>query len=294
MFCTIISTAELRELQVTDGCIIFDCRFSLMQPEKGAQDFAKSRIPGSHYANLDTDLAGVRNQTSGRHPLPNKDLFLHWLQQTGLRKDRQVVVYDDAGGAIGARMWWMIRWAGYENVALLDGGWQEWNQRDLPLDETVVEPVETTAAQPEKQPEHKNLVEAGRVDWLTTDQLQQAISANEIKIVDARDAKRFSGEEEPIDPVAGHIPGAFNRPFLQNLNKQKLFKSPAQLRQAFSQYANSANEAKYIVHSCGSGVTACHNLLAMEHSGLSGSKLYVGSWSEWIVDASRPVATGCV
>jgi len=256
---------------------VFDCRHDLMKPALGEQQYAEAHIPGALFAHMDRDLSAPKNGKNGRHPLPDPATFVAWLGKQGLKKDDQVVCYDAANGSAAARLWWMLRWVGHKNVAVLDGGIAKWLKEGRPVDAAVAKPKPTTYSL--KQP-------SGTVD-------ARAIAADPKKLflLDARAPARWRGEQEPIDPVAGRIPGVFNRFHAENLLPAGLFKPAAALREEL-QALLGRREPSEVVHSCGSGVTACHNLLAMEHAGLAGSLLYPGSWSEWSADPARPIARG--
>ncbi len=261
--------------------LIVDCRFSLAAPDQGWAEYIDGHIPGAYYAHLDNDLSGPVTASSGRHPLPELSQWSHLLNKLGINPHTQVVVYDHGTGAIASRLWWMLRWSGHFNVALLDGGYQAWQEAELPV--SVIIP---------------NLVDANTsIDfksdpslWISTHQLE--VELPKAALVDARSAERFHGITEPIDPVAGHIPGAVNMPLEENLGKDGRFLSADDLRNRFTNIIEGCkvnNNQSDVIHMCGSGVTACHNILAMEIAGLTGSRLYVGSWSEWIRDPDRPV-----
>jgi thiosulfate/3-mercaptopyruvate sulfurtransferase len=274
---TIVSAETLLNHLPDPGWVIVDCRFSLAEPDTGRQAWLASHISGAHYAHLDNDLAGPVTPQTGRHPLPDPDALRHVVGGWGVTPRSQVVAYDDAGGAMAARLWWLLRWLGHHDVAVLDGGWQAWQAAGYPV--SPLQPVELPSCYPNHDMPRT---------WLGSDEVQDALEENEILLVDARAAERFSGRVEPIDPVAGHVPCALNRPCQANLDASGRFKSAEQLRDEFEQLL-AGRAADEVVHMCGSGVTACHNLLAMEHAGLSGSRLYPGSWSEWIRSARRPV-----
>ncbi|MFI0398565.1 MAG: sulfurtransferase [Thiolinea sp.] len=278
MYKTLINTQTLVARLEQKDQIIFDCRFNLADPSAGERAYQAGHIPGAFYLNLDQDLSSPITATTGRHPLPNPEQLANKLAVYGLNENTQVFVYDDISGAFAARTWWLLRWLGHEAVAVLDGGWPAWIAQAGSLEQNP-------PALPQQVGNFKAQLQANY--FLTTDALSQA---HPYQIIDARSSERFRGELEPIDPIAGHIPGALNRPLTDNLLNGQ-FKSASQLKQAWeAKLAGKAPEA--IVHMCGSGVSACHNLLAMEVAGLSGSRLYVGSWSEWIRDPTRRVATG--
>lgn len=280
MYKTLLSPETLVDHLQDPDWVVFDCRFQLDDPDWGSLEYGKSHIPGARYAHLDRDLSAPQTPTTGRHPLPEPAAFTRWLGENGVDRTRQVVVYDQGGGPFASRLWWMLRWVGHEAVAVLDGGWAAWNAAGQPVTDEVPEPAPAT---------FEAEVDDGR--WLTSEQLEQALADGSVTLVDARGAERYRGESEPIDPVAGHVPGASNLPFGGNLDDQGRFKDPETLRQRFEATIGDAPGGQ-VVHMCGSGVTACHNLLAMEIAGLGDSRLYAGSWSEWITNPDRPVATG--
>ncbi|MNR90417.1 3-mercaptopyruvate sulfurtransferase [compost metagenome] len=279
-YTTLISAADLSKHIHEPGWVILDCRHDLGNPEAGARAYAEGHLPNAQFAHLDKDLAGEKIGADqvfrGRHPLPDRASFIATLQLWGVNADSQVVVYDAQGGMFAARLWWMLRWVGHEAVAVLDGGLPAWLASGMWL---------STEASP-------------RVLGNINDRhsLTATVSANELllnldnenlTIVDARAPDRFRGENETIDPVGGHIPGAKNRFFKENLQADGNFKSAEQLHSEFSALLDNPAQA---VMQCGSGVTACHNLLALEIAGLRGAALYPGSWSEWCADPARPIA----
>ncbi len=265
-----------------DWCV-FDCRFDLADTERGAKAYATAHVPGAHYAHLDHDLSGTVTPANGRHPLPRPERLRTWFGVHGIGPDTQVIAYDDSGGSMAVRLWWLLRWFGHRKVALLDGGWPAWETAGLPQ-ETVVppkpHPIEFAGT-----PDWHEVVETERIEQQLRDRRHDAT------LLDVRTGERFRGEAEPIDPVAGHIPGAINLPLQMNLDEHGFFKDAATLKQMYLTALGDTDPRK-VVLMCGSGVTACHSLLAMEIAGLRGAKLYAGSWSEWIRDAERPVATG--
>ena len=282
-FQTLLNCEQLAKRLDRPDWRIFDCRFDLAAPQRGEQSYAQAHLPGAFYAHLDRDLSSPITPQSGRHPLPDVDRLCRWLGDHGVESDTQVVVYDDTGGTMAVRLWWLLRWLGHNRVALLDGGWQAWTQAGRPLQETVPPAVEAVPFE-------------GSPDWVqvvSSEALEQQLRGNgdKLHLMDARTRERFLGEAEPIDPVAGHIPGAFNLPLQDNLDSEGRFK-PAQTLRTMYLDAFAGRTPESMVAMCGSGVTACHNLLAMELAGLHGGRLYAGSWSEWIRDAARPVATG--
>jgi thiosulfate/3-mercaptopyruvate sulfurtransferase len=273
---TLVSTDQLE--QRLDDWRIFDCRHDLAQPQLGEQQYGEAHIPGALFAHLDRDLSAPRDGRNGRHPLPYPGAFIAWLGQQGLRPDDQVVCYDAGNGTFAARLWWMLRWAGHDAVAVLDGGLAKW----------VAERKSVAAHVPRfphtQYPVRMRPETAVGIGYVQT-------RPKDIALLDARSPERFRGEKEPIDKVAGHIPGAMNRYCIDNLGVEGTFKAPEVLQKEFLALLGDL-PASNIVNYCGSGVSACHNLLAMEIAGLPGAKLYPGSWSDWISDPKRPVATG--
>lgn len=283
MHTTLIQPQELAALR-SDDVVIFDVRHDLADATAGESAWRQARIPGARFLHVDRQLSGPRTSSSGRHPLPDRTAFHRLMVEAGVGANQQVVVYDAGDGSTAARLWWMLRWLGHEAVAVLDGGWKAWVAAGLPIADQPRESVPALpgpAAQPLPLGEPLN----GTVD---ADAVLANLESHEFVVLDARAAARYRGEIEPIDPVAGHIPGALNRPFTENLEDGR-FKSGARLRDEFLELLQQRAPHE-IVHQCGSGITACHNLLAMEHAGLRGSRLYPGSWSEWCSDPRRPVA----
>lgn len=259
---------------------LFDCRFSLADPGQGRRAYLEGHLPGAFYAHLDEHLSSPIGPRTGRHPLPDPSRLAAWLGGRGMTPRTQVVVYDDMGGAFAVRLWWLLRWIGHDRVVLLDGGLQAW--------------IAAGGVLAREEPWYALGELIARLDdarWISTDALVVELANHLAIVVDARAPERFRGEQEPIDPVAGHIPGAINLPLTGNLDADGRFLGPAALRERFMQAIGDASPGR-IVHSCGSGVNACHNLLAMEVAGLKGSRLYAGSWSEWIRSPERPVAIG--
>ena len=279
-FNTLISVSELAVHLNDPNWIICDCRHDLANYEAGRAAYAHAHLPGARFLHLDEDLSGPKTGVNGRHPLPHPITFTLRLAALGIDNSKQIVAYDAAGGVYASRLWWMLRWVGHTHVAVLDGGIDAWVKARLAV----------TDAYPAIKPLHYN----------PNPSPQLAVSANEVaanldhsalRVLDARSAERFRGENETLDPVAGHIPGAVNRFFKQNLREDGCFKPADALKQEFTT-ALDAHAPANVVHQCGSGVTACHTLLAMEGAGLAGSRLFPGSWSEWVSDRKRPVATG--
>ncbi|WP_340124282.1 sulfurtransferase [Methylobacter svalbardensis] len=279
-YTTLISAATLQQQLKHPDWVIVDCRFSLADTEAGAKAYRHGHIPNARYAHLDKDLSSAITDFTGRHPLPDFALLAKKLGDWGIDNNSQVVIYDDAGGAFAGRLWWLLRCMGHDKVAVLDGGIKHWQKQGLPITTTLPTTKPTTF--------RPYLNDAA---WLNAVQVQNSLAQKSICLIDARTPERYRGEQEPIDPVAGHIPYALNRAFQLNLDSNGLFLSAEQLRDQFKQLIG-ATAPEQVVHYCGSGVTACHNLLAMEHAGLTGSKLYSGSWSEWIRNKNRAVAKG--
>jgi len=278
-FTTLIQVDELRRHLGDAAFVVFDCRHDLMKPDAGAQAYAQSHIPGARFAHSDKDLSGPKTGKTGRHPLPVPEQFMAWLGANGVDASTQVVAYDYAGGASATRLWWMLRWLGHDDVAVLDGGWEAWTKAGAPV----------TAELPAVNP--KTFTGRARDVAVDVNHVLSHLHTPTMTIIDARSPERYRGETEPIDPVAGRIPGALNRLYKDNLASDGRFKSPQELRAAF-QSVLQERKPDDVVHQCGSGVSACHNILAMEIAGLAGSRLYPGSWSEWCADPSRPIARG--
>jgi thiosulfate/3-mercaptopyruvate sulfurtransferase len=306
-FRSLIDAAALQGLLGTARLAIIDCRFDLMKPEAGRQDFLRAHIPGARYADLNRDLSAPVTARTGRHPLPAPEAFAGRLAQLGIANDSQVVAYDEASGAFAARLWWMLRWLGHDAVAVLDGGFQAWTRLRLPLQSGEPSETDASVAAAPVPP----FVPRLRAAAVTTAELERALFPSaplspaplspaplssaplppKPLLVDARAPERFAGTVEPIDPVAGHVPGAVNHPFSTSLAADNRFLPPAELRARWlERLAGTAPEN--LIAMCGSGVTACHNLLSLEVAGLPGGKLYAGSWSEWIRDPRRPIARG--
>ena len=281
MFQTLIDSEQLKQVQATQkDWLIFDCRHDLANPDWGKHQYAAGHIPGAHFAHLEQDLSGEKTGKNGRHPLPDQGKFLAWVAAHGVGEHSQIVCYDDTGGMFAARLWWMCRWIGIRSVALLDGGWAAWLAAGGSITQTI----------PEKHRANLSL-RPSLVSITSTQQIEENLSHPRFTLLDARAPERFSGEQEAIDPVAGHIPGALNRFFKLNLQENGRFKPPAQLRAEF-QALQANNPSGNFVMSCGSGVTACHHILAFELADLGPAPLYAGSWSEWCSNPQRPVQTG--
>ena len=280
-FTTLIGVDALRALQAGPlPPVLLDASFELSNVAAGESAYAAGHLPGSLYVHLDHDLCAEKSGSNGRHPLPERAAFARTAASLGVALGRQVVALDRNGGMYAARLWWMLRWLGHAEVAVLDGGYKAWVAAGgVPSTEPVAR-IEDAAPYPDRPSLVAGIDAAGLGRRL-----------GQLMVLDARSGERFRGEKEPIDPVAGRIPGAFNRFHAENLLPAGLFKPAAALREELRALLGG-REPTEVVHSCGSGVTACHNLLAMEHAGLAGSLLYPGSWSEWSADPARPIARG--
>ena len=286
---TLISAPALAPHLRDPDWIIVDCRHDLSAPQAGREAFQSGHIPGATFMQMDEDLSSPADGRNGRHPLPDPHQLVSRLNAAGIGAHTQVVVYDAHGGMMAARLWWLLRWIGHDAVAVLDGGLPAWLAAGLALEPGSPTPhqVSTTPLVVRLRPW------VVRCDQVLADlqaRASTAASADGFLLVDARAATRFRGENETLDPVGGHVPGAINRPFADNLADAR-FKSATDLRADWLTVLGG-QDADAVVHMCGSGVSACHNVLAMELAGLSGSRLYAGSWSEWCADPARPVATG--
>jgi thiosulfate/3-mercaptopyruvate sulfurtransferase len=280
MYTTLISVAQLQALHAHGTPLaVFDCTFDLMNPDVGHTQYAEQHIAGAQHADLDQHLAthdATLRVNGGRHPLPQRDVFAAWLQSVGLNHDTQVVVYDRNGMNYCGRLWWMLKWCGHDAVAVLDGGFQAW----LAAGGAVASGEASAAATSATQAAGNFSLREPLVKLVDTASVTQHLNDGTQTIVDARGAPRYRGEVEPLDPVAGHIPGALNRPFNTNLNAEGFFKSADELRAEFAALLGNA-KPEHVVHHCGSGVSAVPNVLAMEVAGLGRTALYAGSWSEW-------------
>lgn len=273
----LINTEELSKHLHDPAWVIFDCRHDLQDQKLGECQYREAHIPGAHYANIDTDLSAEKTGRNGRHPLTSPATFAAFLARHGVTDASTIVAYDDVGGAFAARLWWMARWIGLTKVFLLDGGIPKWRMDRRALSSDVPSPSPTALRG----------VANPLMTWSATDVLGH-LEDNSIALVDARAPERFRGDVEPLDPVAGHIPHALNRFYKANLNTDLTFRPREEIRNEFTALVQDRPTGQ-VVHYCGSGVTACANIFAMEYAGLPGSKLFAGSWSEWVADPTRPV-----
>ena len=275
----LVTPAELEKHLGDPEWVVFDTRHDLSDPTKGPRVYAEGHIPGAYFLHVDDDLSGPKTGKNGRHPLPDLATFAAKVERAGVTPSKQVVVYDDLGGNYAVRLWWMLRWLGHERVALLDGGYPLWEKEKRAVTKDV--PAARTG-------DFKARPHLG--DVVDTPFIERFREDPSIRLVDARAPERFAGLKEPIDPVAGHIPGAVNRFWQKNLNPDGRFKPAEQLKNEYGEFLAGAKPGQ-VVHMCGSGVTACHNMFAMALAGMPQGRLYVGSWSEWVADRSRPVAS---
>lgn len=280
MHTTLIDVQTLASLLGAPGLVVVDCRFDLADTSRGETAYLEGHVPGAVYAHLDRDLSGPKTGANGRHPLPSPSALASTLGRLGIDNQTQVVVYDQDTGMYASRLWWMLRWLGHDAVAVLDGGYAAWVAASM----SVMSGAEMPAPRTFSVALRPSLT-------VTADELLPLARATSARIVDARAPVRFRGEQEPIDPVAGHIPGAVNHFFMRSMGEDGRFKPVDELRREWAASLGGA-DASQVVCYCGSGVTACHDLLSLEVAGLSGAKLYAGSWSEWVADPARPVATG--
>ncbi|GGP18039.1 sulfurtransferase [Silvimonas iriomotensis] len=274
----LITVAELATRMTDSDLVIVDCRHDLANPQSGRAAYEQDHIAGAIFLHLDEDLSGPKTGSNGRHPLPDPGWFGARLGAAGIGNDSHVVAYDGSGGMYAARLWWMLGWLGHDKVQVLDGGYQAWQGARQPVSDTV------PALEPKKFTPH---LRAER--RVTAADVERDLRESSFQVVDARSPERFRGVGETIDPIGGHIPGAINRFFQDNLAPGGRFKEPQQLQQEWQAVLGAIPPAD-VVHQCGSGVTACHNLLALAAAGLPGGRLYAGSWSEWCADPARPVA----
>ena len=276
----LVDTETLARHLADPGWVIFDCRHDLMAPERGRGEYAQAHVPGARFLHMDEDLSSPKNGRNGRHPLPDPERLAKKLGDAGVDSRKQVVAYDAQGGMMASRLWWLLRWLGHLPVAVLDGGWNQWLAEDRPQ----------TAEVPAPKP--ARFGGSARNDcWVGAHFVRDHVGDETTVLIDARAPDRFRGQNETIDPVGGRIPFARNRFYRDNLDASGRFKPPATLRAEFRAILGTSGP-RQAVNYCGSGVSSCHNLLAMEVAGLRGARLYPGSWSEWIADPSRPVASG--
>lgn len=276
----LVSPERLQQLIIAGDCLVVDCRFDLSNVEKGRNDWLAGHIPGAHYAHLDDDLAAPVTPRSGRHPLPETSAFAQFLASLGWTEGQLVLACDEGSNALAGRMWWLMRYFG-QPAALLDGGLAAWQEAGLPLESG---PVESPPAPVPR-------LQANTSMAVSSEQVLENLESKADIVLDARSPERFSGQIEPLDTKGGHIPDSVNRHMELNLALNGKFKAPAVLRSEFEALLGETQAAS-IVHSCGSGITACHNLFAMELAGMGTGRLYPGSWSEWIRDPARPISTG--
>jgi thiosulfate/3-mercaptopyruvate sulfurtransferase len=276
----LVSAAELDALLDDRRCVVVDCRFEFSDTNKGRADWLAGHIPGAAYAHLDDDLSAPITEQSGRHPLPDPERFADYLASIGWTPGKLLVAYDEGPNAVASRLWWLMRYFG-QSAALLDGGLAAWVASGRPLE----------SGEPERSATEPVRLVPDEAMEIGTEGILKTLGEDEILVLDARATQRYRGEVEPLDTRAGHIPGSLNRPFGANLEQGGKFKSPSALREEYLDLLDG-RDPKCVAHSCGSGVTACHNLFAMELAGLQGTRLYPGSWSEWIRDEARPIETG--
>ena len=276
---TIISAKELLLNINNKDFVVFDCRCDIKDSKFGIQSYTEGHIENAIFVDTDMDLASEKTQSSGRHPLPEPNILSEKLSQWGLSNSKQAVVYDDVGGAFAGRMWWILKWLGHKNVAVLDGGLSAW----LKVGGKLIT-KDTLFGKGTFIPEVNNSMQ------VFIDDIEDAQYKMNKMIIDARSKERYLGIKDPVDPIAGHIPGAISHPLGQNLTKEGVFKSPEELKHLYLKILSDI-EGSNVISMCGSGVTACHNILAMEIAGIYGVKLYVGSWSEWITKPDRPIIT---
>jgi thiosulfate/3-mercaptopyruvate sulfurtransferase len=284
-FTTLIGAAVLRDLVGKPDIAVIDCRFDLMNPEGGRRAYLEGHIPGARYADLNRDLSAPISATTGRHPLPTLDDFAGTLARLGVGRATQVIAYDDSAGAFAARAWWMLRWVGHPAVAVLDGGIKAWVSEGGTLESGQENPLPVAAGGAHLS------AQADTAAVIGTAELERRLRDPAFLLIDARAGERYAGTVEPIDAVAGHIEGALNHPFSANLGADGRFLPAPVLRQVWERQLAGRSPTQ-VAAMCGSGVTACHNLLSLEVAGFRGAKLYAGSWSEWIRDPHRPIARG--
>ncbi|HUH95067.1 MAG TPA: sulfurtransferase [Casimicrobiaceae bacterium] len=276
---TLISTDALASHLHDPAFVVIDCRHELADPDAGERAYRAGHVPGARFMHIDRDLSGEKTGRNGRHPLPGVGALVSTFGRAGIDATRQVVAYDQNSGAWAARLWWLLRWLGHDAVAVLDGGFDRWRAEGRPVTADV------------RQARPARFLTKPPAATASADEIMRHLSDGALLVLDARAEERYRGDVEPIDPVAGHIPAARNRPYSRNLAPDGRFKTPDELRAEFAALLRETPPAA-VVHQCGSGVTACHNALAMAIAGLPGSRLYPGSWSEWVADPGRPVARG--
>jgi thiosulfate/3-mercaptopyruvate sulfurtransferase len=279
-YVSLISAAELSRHLNDSGWLVVDCRFDLMNADKGQESYLSAHVPGAFYAHLDHQLSSPITPQTGRHPLPDMVALQDWLGVCGFDGSQQVVAYDDLGGAMAVRLWWLLKALGHDAVALLDGGWQAWKTGGYPVDD--------------RSPQAAAAVYRAEFDGslvVSTAAVEANLKLEHFTLVDVRTAERFEGVKEPIDPVAGHIPGATNSPLGDNLNAQGYFKSVQEIQELYQPLLEERS-VEQLVFMCGSGVTACHSILALVYAGFPMPRVYAGSWSEWIRNPGHPVAVG--
>ncbi|OMH38203.1 sulfurtransferase [Motiliproteus sp. MSK22-1] len=291
---TLVDTDTLEQNLDNPSWIVLDGRFDLMDTESGRNAYLESHIPGAQYVHLDEQLSSAITPDSGRHPLPRVEELAGWFSGIGINPGTQVVVYDSMGGAMAARCWWLLNMLGHTRVAVLDGGFPKWKQAGKRVSSSVGVSRATSVGAPTSIATESSGIQP-YFSWnsdgvVNVDEVLENLDTEAFLLIDARSSERFRGEQEPIDPVAGHVPKALNRALQLNLQPDGCFKPATQLRQEWHLLLG-AREPQQVVHMCGSGVTACHNQLSMERAGLTGSRIYAGSWSEWIRDFQRPIAT---
>jgi len=280
MFTTLITPAELAARLADPASVVVDVRHDLARPERWGEDqYRTGHLPGARFAHIDRDLSAPKTGRNGRHPLPSPDDAAALFGRLGIAPGTQVVAYDQGSGMFAARLWWMLRWLGHDAVAVLDGGFERWTREGRTV---------STDAPP---PSHAAFAPGRTRPTASAAEIGGALAGGTLTLVDARVPERYRGDVEPLDPIAGHIPGARNRPYVENVNPDATFKPADTLRREFAALLGTTPLDR-VVHYCGSGVTGCHNVLAMEIAGLPGTRLYPGSWSEWCADPARPVETG--
>jgi len=280
MFTTLINPAQLAERLTDPAYVVVDVRHDLARPERWGEDqYEAGHLPGARFAHMDRDLSAQKTGRNGRHPLPSPEDAAALFGRLGIAPGTQVVAYDQGSGMFASRLWWMLRWLGHDAVAVLDGGFERWSRESRPVSADVPPSLHGAFAPGRPRP------------TAFAAEIERAIAAGALTLVDARVPERYRGDVEPLDPVAGHIPGARNRPYGDNVNPDATFKPADALRREFAALLGTTPLDR-VVHYCGSGVTGCHNVLAMEIAGLPGTRLYPGSWSEWCADPARPVGTG--